>query len=61
MATQVETSGIIRQERPYEPVRTKTCGELRLSDVGKDVTIAGWVSPTHLYPMRRENSLFCLL
>ncbi len=26
--------------------RTNTCGELRLSDAGKDVTIAGWVQRT---------------
>lgn len=23
--------------------RTHTCGELRISDVGKDVRIAGWI------------------
>lgn len=55
MSAQVETSGIIRQERPYEPVRTKTCGELRLADVGSTVTIAGWVQ------LSRDKGHFCFV
>ena len=27
--------------------RTNTCGELRLADAGKKVTLAGWVQSVH--------------
>jgi aspartyl-tRNA synthetase len=55
MSKNVETSGVIREERPYEPVRTKTCGELRLSDVGQKVVIAGWVQ------LSRDKGHFCFV
>lgn len=55
LMAKVETSGVIREERPYEPVRSHTCGSLRLSDATSSVTLAGWVQ------LARDKGHFCFV